>query len=1654
MAGATDRDRALHLLRARLTRMEQDPTEATDGVALVEAARLTLHRAPDDVEAALAVGALHLVRAALLADEASDEEEYAWFLWCAWLHRVSPDLVPVEVRDAVAAAEVTVDDADLCAAEADALLADPVAADPAALDLGIRLLRRAVAGAGRGRRLEYGANLGSALRVRYAHGGDPADVRRSADALTDALAAARGDEPELPVARLWAALTHRQLYELDRADPADLDRAVALGLSGLAGVDPQQRAAYLPVVRGALRLRYGGTGDPADLDAAIALAREEVALATEDVDRGEVLADLAGLLSQRHDHDHAGGPAPAEALALAEQAERLLPATHPRRAVLFGLLAGLWRGRSGGDDRATLDRAVAYGRAAVAAAPPGHPDRLLGLHSAALAHRARFDRFAAPEDIAEAIRLAGEAAREAAPDDPERTTVLLNLTSHLTAGFAVTGRRDDLDRAVETGTEALAALPAGHPERAGVAGNLGNAHHARYELLGREDDLDRAVRLAVLAAEESAGRGNHPGHLAQLAQRLLTRYERHADPADLHRAASAAEESLRLAASGHPDRPRALAALRAALLRRFDGAGVADDLHRAVALAEEAVGLTAPDDPELPGRLVNLGAVLRRRGDATGDRGSLDDAVLAGERALGLAPAGHPDRPLVLAALAGALSERARRHGDRDDLDRAITIETELLDGAVAGGPEWLARAVNLGVSLADRARLAGDPQESRRAVDLAEAVVAATPANHPDRPRHLANLCSLLTGHFELCGRVADADRAVAVGGESVRALPPGHPYRPVALGNLMSALLRRYERYGALADLDAAVAAGAEAVEAATPVAGAETRAALASVLTRRYERTGDAGDLDRAVLAARTAAEADVSGPRRADLLNSLGITSLTRYRAVDDPADLDAAVTAFTAAAAAADPADARLGMYRINLAMAVLSRYAARRDPDELDTGIALAERAVDSVGPDHPEYARYSFNLGVARWVRFRERADERARTAAVDAFRAALRAPAGPPAQRMAAGRWLAELVGDAGDPERSHETLTEVLALVPALVDPGLPRPDRQHQLDQFYGLGQLAAAAALTCGRPEEAWSALEQGRGVLLGQALRTRGESDRLRAAHPALAEELEAVRLALDDPTPVGAPADATGPQPGRAAAGARLERLLDRVRAEPGFARFGLPPTLDELREATADGTVVAVNVDRERCDALILTGRGADHVPLPGLTADEATARANDFLAAAHPADGGTADNEALAAVLRWLWDAVAEPVLRHLGCAATPEAPTERWPHVWWVPTGPLSVLPIHAAGHLDDPPGPGRRTVLDRVVSSYTPTVGVLRHARTRPRPGGGTPLVIGINDTGGRARPLAYAADEARWVHRILGGTGEPLLDEQAGRDEVRALLPSAAWAHFACHGVTAVDPDDSHLLLADGALTVRELARMELGGTHLAYLSACTTAYGGTRMADESIHVASALQLAGVTHVVGTLWPISDLVAPEFSRTVYRSLDSGAAPAQAVHEAARAIRDEYPEHPCLWAAHVHHGPRGEFLTTEESHLMTTDTDDSAYRAEATKVADRLARLGTAGVGESTLPRLDNILAATERALDSRDAALLRRVKGDLTILASTRFGGVGDGGSPQPAADLPAERLNILVHRLRTVAAGDAAGGAAAGETGGDAGRGHDRPAR
>jgi CHAT domain-containing protein len=252
--------------------------------------------------------------------------------------------------------------------------------------------------------------------------------------------------------------------------------------------------------------------------------------------------------------------------------------------------------------------------------------------------------------------------------------------------------------------------------------------------------------------------------------------------------------------------------------------------------------------------------------------------------------------------------------------------------------------------------------------------------------------------------------------------------------------------------------------------------------------------------------------------------------------------------------------------------------------------------------------------------------------------------------------------------------------------------------------------------------------------------------------------------------------------------------------------------------------------------------------------------------------------------------------------------------------------LSFLPVHAAGHHDTRHDAAPATVIDRVVSSYTPTVRALAHAR-RPRPAGN-------GDSGGRdgldrgrvvavAMPhtpdepsLPGAQAEVAGLQRRFGGRVSVFTGAEATHDAVLAALRGARWVHFACHGAADMtNPSASHLLLTDyliQPLTVVDVARLRLDDAELAFLSACSTARPG-RLPDEAIHLASAFQLAGYRHVIGTLWPIGDVDAVDIADNIYTTITNPGDIAGAVHTTTRRWRNRWADSPSVWASHIHVG---------------------------------------------------------------------------------------------------------------------------------------------
>ncbi|KAF8443201.1 CHAT domain-containing protein [Boletus edulis BED1] len=251
-------------------------------------------------------------------------------------------------------------------------------------------------------------------------------------------------------------------------------------------------------------------------------------------------------------------------------------------------------------------------------------------------------------------------------------------------------------------------------------------------------------------------------------------------------------------------------------------------------------------------------------------------------------------------------------------------------------------------------------------------------------------------------------------------------------------------------------------------------------------------------------------------------------------------------------------------------------------------------------------------------------------------------------------------------------------------------------------------------------------------------------------------------------------------------------------------------------------------------------------------------------------------------VAGLLRGLWDAIVDAVVRNL----EPHVPKNS--RVWWCPTGGAWTV-----GHLR------------LVVHAYA----------FRPHPGPDQAERIAgysqfcIHRTAKRSW-LQSVRQELDKVHQLLPESVQftELIDEAATREAVLTALRTHTFAHLACHGQQVAErPYDSHFAMHDGRLTLLDIVHSQVGHeTEFAFLSACKTATGDVDAPDEVIHLAAALQFAGVGNVVGTMWSVDDQVVVYTVEAFYRAMvredgvfDSSRA-ARALRAATRATKDRVP----------------------------------------------------------------------------------------------------------------------------------------------------------
>ncbi|KAH6973035.1 CHAT domain-containing protein [Ilyonectria sp. MPI-CAGE-AT-0026] len=1014
-----------------------------------------------------------------------------------------------------------------------------------------------------------------------------------------------------------------------------------------------------------------------------------------------------------------------------------------------------------------------------------------------------------------------------------------------------------------------------------------------YKQSKHTEDLNKAIGIVAQLVHEN-NRYSEPELWNDLVVMFQRQFHRTGVMEGIARAIGAPTEAVDVTRQCDPNLAGYLNIIGNKFGKRFETTGAVEDLDLAVDATYAAMLSTPQGDARWISYLNNLGSWLAIRFDETGAMEDLNCTINLASSAVDLIPQDHPQRAKCLNTLHCSLNRRYNRTVSKEDLDRAVDAASKAVDAASDDTTGFAHFSDNLSVALALRSHRMGVMEDLDDAIVASTGAVRATPKGDPELAIHLYNLSDRLKDRFKSAGAMKDLDRAVDAAKKSVAITPPDNTYLPTFLSNYGDTLGLRFERTGALDDLQDAIENMTKAAKA-TPQGGTTPGIylnALGLLLGKQFEKTGVQDDIDHAIRV----------------------ITKAVDMTPTDHP---DRAI-------------------YMKNLGNQFGRRFEKTGSMEDLDRGVENVSGAVGTMPKDHPGCPSLFNNLGNWLGKRFERANAEIDLDQQLIAYTAALYCKATPPSIWIRSAGSAANVIALDEHWESASVLLEKAVNLLPKISPRYQTHTDRQDLLAWLYSLASMAAATALSANKgPYNALRLLELGRGLIPGLLMDIRTDVSDLERAYPDLAKRFVSLRDELDRPVDDGPRTTSSAIESlnwelrreRHHAVDQELNELIETIRTKPDFQTFLQSPTEAELIAAATPDPIIVVNVSFYRCDAFIIDRTGIQVVELPDLSQKRAEEWAANLLSA----------SEDLTPLLEWLWHAICRPCLNALGL--TSAVSDDNWPHVWWIPTGVLSQMPLHAAGYH----GQGStETVLDRTMSSYAVSIKSLLRGRRQDQNFTGkspTPsaLLVAMQETPW-SRPLPYAGDEVDILRNLCPPIGLDPITPRLFKGDVLARLQRHTVFHFAGNALSNPrEPSRSFLLLKDwelNPLTVQNLCQSQVQENRpsFAYLSTCSTVSNkNPRLSGEGIHLVSAFQLMGFRHVVGTLWNVSDEHRVDVARVFYETLldegMTGMTVCRAFHQTLRTLRDGYTRNPELlgseaqrkgpvsthWIPYVHFG---------------------------------------------------------------------------------------------------------------------------------------------
>ncbi|KAJ6582426.1 CHAT domain-containing protein [Mycena capillaripes] len=741
------------------------------------------------------------------------------------------------------------------------------------------------------------------------------------------------------------------------------------------------------------------------------------------------------------------------------------------------------------------------------------------------------------------------------------------------------------------------------------------------------------------------------------------------------------------------------------------------------------------------------------------------------------------------------------------------------------------------------------------------EYAVHITLEGHSEKPARLSNLGNSLVTRFNHLGNLGDLNGAISKHEDAVRLILDSHSNKHIWLSNLGTSLLIRFYQLHDSGDLNRSISKQEDAVGLALDSDPHKPALLnnLGIALQNHFTQLHNLFDLEQSLQLISN------NSPDQPKLLHNFGASLLTRFKQLSDPSDLEKCIFKLKDALRLTPDGHPDRPSVQTGLGEAFLCHYVAYQDPSDLE-GMIL-------------QYSSAAYSKTGAAYIRFH--------------------------AARMWAG----------GADIEQHPVHLEAYHIafnhLPEVAWLGLPINDRQHQIIEADAVARDAAVAAIFADQPKKAVEWLEQ----------------NVLKQKHPDLGNELISLSAKLKQAT-----TRRNNPQLSESGAAQSLasiaqqahenalkrDLLLKKIRGLEGFHQFLLPKTISGLTPAAQKGPVVLLNVGEDSCNALVLMPSCTAevlHVPLSDFIPEhvEILTRSLEHLIPymgcgdidrlyGHREGGSVALEDIFGHILSELWLRLVKPVLDALAITTPAEENLQR---IWWCLTGPLTSLPIHAAGLYGKDDGFGSK-LSDFVISSYTPSLTALMQGFC---PSSGSPqtlrlLAVAQPSASGQSR-LPGTQEEIQRIRESAPGKIPvcSLVAHEATVARVEDEIMKSSWVHFACYGVQdRSTPTESALLLAGSSkLTLERIIQLNLPHDDLAFLSACQTATGDKELRGESVHLAAGMLLA-YRSVIATMWSIMDNDAPQVAKDVYEHLFKTLPPdstraAEALHVAVKNLRE-------------------------------------------------------------------------------------------------------------------------------------------------------------